>query len=103
MTRSGAVGCSPAAPGRRGRSDVSGRAACGGQGLFWDTKDPYHYIRSYGHGDQAELLVGGEDHKTGQAEDTETAFARLTTYAQRLGLEKPFLAGVCVGIEAAGA
>jgi glycine/D-amino acid oxidase-like deaminating enzyme len=37
----------------------------------------------------AELLVGGEDHKTGQAEDTEAAFARLATYAQRLGLEKP--------------
>ena len=33
------------------------------QVLSWDTGDPYHYVRL--HGDL--LIVGGEDHKTGQA------------------------------------
>ena len=30
--------------------------------LFWDTADPYHYVRIHG----GLLIVGGEDHKTGQ-------------------------------------
>lgn len=42
--------------------------------LFWDTLDPYHYIRTQpgipepGHdsADHDILIVGGEDHKTGQ-------------------------------------
>jgi glycine/D-amino acid oxidase-like deaminating enzyme/nitrite reductase/ring-hydroxylating ferredoxin subunit len=29
--------------------------------LLWDTEDPYHYIRVYDN----ELIVGGEDHRTG--------------------------------------
>jgi glycine/D-amino acid oxidase-like deaminating enzyme/nitrite reductase/ring-hydroxylating ferredoxin subunit len=36
-------------------------------GLFWDTDDPYHYIRlDQRRRDHDILLVGGEDHKTGQ-------------------------------------
>jgi len=45
-------------------------------GLFWDTLDPYHYIRLVTHRDQGDLdsgtdllLVGGADHKTGQDPD----------------------------------
>ena len=40
--------------------------------LFWDTCDPYHYIRLQPlDGEDGELLiVGGEDHKTGQHSDT---------------------------------
>ena len=34
--------------------------------LSWDTGDPYHYVRLQGD----LLIVGGEDHKTGQASDT---------------------------------
>ncbi len=37
-------------------------------GLFWDTEDPYHYIRTESLDHEHDLLiVGGEDHKTGQA------------------------------------
>jgi len=39
-------------------------------GLFWDTEDPYNYIRSYG-----ELaIIGGRDHKTGQEDEAETRY-----------------------------
>jgi Rieske Fe-S protein len=40
--------------------------------LLWDTPDPYHYVRldSGVDGDDDVLIVGGEDHKTGQEEDT---------------------------------
>ncbi|MBB6610033.1 FAD-dependent oxidoreductase [Pontibacter sp. Tf4] len=37
--------------------------------LYWDMQDPYHYIRleeSGGEGTDDLLIVGGEDHKTGQ-------------------------------------
>lgn len=39
--------------------------------LFWDTLDPYHFVRMIpGEDPHGEiLLVGGEDHKTGQAHD----------------------------------
>ena len=45
-------------------------------GLFWDTADPYHYVRLLdptGEGEHDVLLVGGEDHKTGQGGDDEAA------------------------------
>ncbi|TIX35198.1 MAG: FAD-binding oxidoreductase, partial [Mesorhizobium sp.] len=36
--------------------------------LYWDTLDPYHYVRLQpGEGKTDFLIVGGEDHKTGQA------------------------------------
>jgi len=35
--------------------------------LFWDTDDPFHYVRTCDAGTYGDLLlVGGEDHKTGQ-------------------------------------
>ena len=43
-------------------------------GLYWDTLDPYHYARTQrvsaadGSGEHDVLIVGGEDHKTGQEE-----------------------------------
>jgi glycine/D-amino acid oxidase-like deaminating enzyme/nitrite reductase/ring-hydroxylating ferredoxin subunit len=44
-------------------------------GLYWDTPDPYHYVRlQKGEGEQARwdyLIVGGEDHKTGHEMDPE--------------------------------
>jgi glycine/D-amino acid oxidase-like deaminating enzyme/nitrite reductase/ring-hydroxylating ferredoxin subunit len=37
--------------------------------LYWDTPDPYHYVRLQPLGDHDLLIVGGEDHKTGQGEE----------------------------------
>jgi Rieske Fe-S protein len=51
--------------------------------LYWDTGDPYHYVRlGSGAGTEDVLIVGGEDHKTGQAEETEQRFARLVAWAR---------------------
>ncbi len=45
--------------------------------LFWDTADPYHYLRIEPHRDYDVVIFGGEDHKTGQASDTAACFGRL--------------------------
>ena len=57
--------------------------------LYWDTGDPYHYVRletSSRSSDAASgnvlLLVGGEDHKLGQADDGERRYAQLETWAR---------------------
>lgn len=52
--------------------------------LIWDTVDPYHYCRLAGKpgpDGSDTLLVGGEDHKTGQASDGEHRFAQLEAWA----------------------
>src|SRR6185436_11618354 len=52
-------------------------------GLYWDTEDPYHYVRLTGHSDDEDLLIiGGEDHKTGQEEDGNARFQRLETWGR---------------------
>jgi glycine/D-amino acid oxidase-like deaminating enzyme/nitrite reductase/ring-hydroxylating ferredoxin subunit len=52
--------------------------------LLWDTEEPYHYVRvAAGTRPGVEVLVvGGEDHKTGQADDMEERFASLTTWTR---------------------
>jgi glycine/D-amino acid oxidase-like deaminating enzyme/nitrite reductase/ring-hydroxylating ferredoxin subunit len=46
--------------------------------LLWDTADPYHYVRLQRVDDAHDLLiVGGEDHKTGQATDIGNRYHRL--------------------------
>ena len=51
--------------------------------LFWDTADPYHYVRlTGGASDDDVLIVGGEDHKTGQADDGADRFARLESWTR---------------------
>ena len=45
--------------------------------LFWDTPDPYHYVRLQSDKANDILIVGGEDHKTGQENDGQERFARL--------------------------
>ena len=45
--------------------------------LFWDTADPYHYLRTQPQRDHQLIIFGGEDHKTGQVSDTNACFARL--------------------------
>jgi glycine/D-amino acid oxidase-like deaminating enzyme/nitrite reductase/ring-hydroxylating ferredoxin subunit len=46
------------------------------RGLFWDTKDPYHYLRMSGD----LLIAGGEDHKTGTEEATHLRYERLAAW-----------------------
>jgi glycine/D-amino acid oxidase-like deaminating enzyme/nitrite reductase/ring-hydroxylating ferredoxin subunit len=48
-------------------------------GLFWDTENPYNYIRNYGD----LLIVGGRDHKTGQDSDAESNYRELEDYARQ--------------------
>lgn len=50
--------------------------------LFWDTSDPYHYVRTQPENDHDVLIVGGEDHKTGQANDMDERYARLEAWAR---------------------
>jgi glycine/D-amino acid oxidase-like deaminating enzyme/nitrite reductase/ring-hydroxylating ferredoxin subunit len=52
--------------------------------LFWDTLDPYHYVRLQKDKEGEVLIVGGEDHKTGQAEDERECFARLEEWTRAL-------------------
>ncbi|MGC4002260.1 MAG: FAD-binding oxidoreductase [Pirellulales bacterium] len=51
---------------------------------FYDTADPYRYLRIDGAGDIARVVLGGEDHKTGQAEDVEARYRRLGELAVKL-------------------
>ena len=61
--------------------------------LFWDTRQrideptggdaAYHYVRVAELGVDGDLLVvGGEDHKTGHADDAERRYARLVEWAR---------------------
>lgn len=62
--------------------------------LYWDTLHPYHYVRvhsmapdvglteSSGGESRDILIVGGEDHKTGQAPAHSDPYARLEAWAQ---------------------
>ena len=45
--------------------------------LFWDTGDPYDYLRVDRRHDHDYVIFGGEDHKTGQNDDPTECFARL--------------------------
>ena len=65
---------------------VSGRVASGvvPDALFWDTGDPYHYLRIDRAEDYDEVIYGGEDHKTGQAGDGASRFAALEGALVRL-------------------
>lgn len=47
------------------------------EALYWDTTDPYYYLRIERRRDHDYAIFGGEDCKTGQEEDAGTVFARL--------------------------
>jgi glycine/D-amino acid oxidase-like deaminating enzyme/nitrite reductase/ring-hydroxylating ferredoxin subunit len=53
------------------------------RGLYWDTADPFHYVRlqSMGRGHDV-LIVGGEDHRAGEDDDGEGRFAALEKWAR---------------------
>lgn len=55
--------------------------------LLWDDMDPYHYVRIVGGEEIGEaesdiLLVGGEDHRTGEEDDGDARFARLEQWTR---------------------
>ncbi len=50
--------------------------------LYWDTAEPYHYVRVQSGGEHDVLIVGGEDHHTGQGDEDVTPFARLEAWAR---------------------
>lgn len=52
-----------------------------GDALFWDTEEPYHYIRSVQDEHGPLLILGGADHRTGEKRDTERCFQQLENYA----------------------
>ena len=58
---------------------VAGRVTRGTvpDALFWDTADPYHYLRLEPDQDDDLVIFGGEDHKTGQESHTNTCYERL--------------------------
>jgi glycine/D-amino acid oxidase-like deaminating enzyme/nitrite reductase/ring-hydroxylating ferredoxin subunit len=57
--------------------------------LFWDNLDPYHYIRVHRIDERLDpggtdeiLIVGGEDHKTGQEDDADERFKALEEWTR---------------------
>lgn len=54
--------------------------------LYWDTGDPYHYVRLEADKDRKDthdlLLIGGEDHKTGQFPEGGAPFLALERWSK---------------------
>ena len=52
--------------------------------LLWDTYEAYHYVRIQEVDEGNDLLiVGGEDHRSGEADDADQRFARLAEWTRR--------------------
>src|SRR5205814_6309827 len=58
---------------------IAGRAPKGTvpDALWWDTSDPYYYLRVEPHRDFELIIFGGEDHKTGQKDETAECYRKL--------------------------
>jgi glycine/D-amino acid oxidase-like deaminating enzyme/nitrite reductase/ring-hydroxylating ferredoxin subunit len=50
--------------------------------LLWDDGDPYHYVRSHHSGGRTFLIVGGEDHKTGQGGEDDARWRALEEWTR---------------------
>jgi glycine/D-amino acid oxidase-like deaminating enzyme/nitrite reductase/ring-hydroxylating ferredoxin subunit len=64
---------------------IAAPVPCGSvaRGLYWDTLDNYHTIRLQPLSECSDLLiVGGEDHKEGQADDQAARWDRLERWAR---------------------
>lgn len=72
---------------------------CVPESLFRDTNDPYLYWRFEHSSDGCSVIVGGQDHKTGQDDHTEDRYARLdgkkrAVYLDEYG-KKTVLSPIC--------
>lgn len=47
------------------------------EAMFWDTSDPYYYLRVETRDDHEFVIFGGEDHKTGQVTATGDQYRKL--------------------------
>ena len=54
------------------------------EGVFWDTRDPYDYLRIDKRSGFDYIVFGGEDHKTGQKSNTKRAYARLLARLKKI-------------------
>jgi glycine/D-amino acid oxidase-like deaminating enzyme/nitrite reductase/ring-hydroxylating ferredoxin subunit len=55
-----------------------------GDALYWDTLDPYHYVRLQPLTESHDLvIIGGEDHKSGEANDGETRLNALERWGRQ--------------------
>ena len=54
------------------------------EAMFWDTREPYDYLRVDRHRDFDYVVYGGEDHKTGQKRKTEKAYVRLLARLKKI-------------------
>jgi glycine/D-amino acid oxidase-like deaminating enzyme/nitrite reductase/ring-hydroxylating ferredoxin subunit len=63
---------------------IAGRVPQGSvpRALYWDTPDPYHYVRLADAPEGELLIVGGEDHKTGHENDAEERWRCLEEWAR---------------------
>jgi glycine/D-amino acid oxidase-like deaminating enzyme/nitrite reductase/ring-hydroxylating ferredoxin subunit len=53
--------------------------------LYWDMADPYHYVRlNPGPGTTDYLIVGGADHKSGEADDGDVRFEAIEAWIRSL-------------------
>jgi glycine/D-amino acid oxidase-like deaminating enzyme/nitrite reductase/ring-hydroxylating ferredoxin subunit len=65
---------------------MAGRVPSGSveDALIWDTLWPYHYVRLQPAGQGEDwLIVGGEDHRPGTADDMEERFERLEAWTRK--------------------
>ena len=54
------------------------------EALFWDTREPYNYLRIDRHRSFDYVVYGGEDHKTGQSKATTRHYARLLARVKKI-------------------
>jgi glycine/D-amino acid oxidase-like deaminating enzyme/nitrite reductase/ring-hydroxylating ferredoxin subunit len=52
--------------------------------LYWDTLDPYHYVRLQPGEKSDHVIVGGADHKSGEANDADIRFDALEAWARNV-------------------
>jgi Rieske Fe-S protein len=53
--------------------------------LYWDTMDPYHYVRQEtGPGAVNYLIAGGGDHKSGEADDAFARYDAIEAWTRRI-------------------
>lgn len=51
--------------------------------LYWDTLDPFHYVRVEREGERDLVIIGGEDRHTGDEENTDERYGALLAYLRQ--------------------